>query len=50
MDNLFMEDFVDLKNIENENHIIRGDIRLKKLLLILIKILQVLLKIIIYKI
>ena len=32
MDNLFMEDFVDLKNIENENHIIRGDIRLKKII------------------
>ena len=33
MDNLFMEDFVDLKNIENENHIIRGDIRLKKIII-----------------
>lgn len=31
MDDLFMEDFVDLENMENEKHIIRGDIRLKEI-------------------
>ena len=31
MDDLFMEDFVDLENKENEKHIIRGDIRLKEI-------------------
>jgi len=31
MDNLFMEDFVELDNIHNEKHIIRGDIRLKEI-------------------
>ena len=29
MDNLFMEDFVDLDNMHNEEHVIRGNIRLK---------------------
>jgi carotenoid cleavage dioxygenase-like enzyme len=33
MDNLFMEDFVDVENLENEDHIIRGNIRLKKIIL-----------------
>ena len=31
MDNLFMEDFVDLENIENKEHILRGNIRLKEI-------------------
>lgn len=31
MDNLFMEDFVELENIHNEKHIIRGDLRLKEI-------------------
>lgn len=31
MDNLFMEDFVELENINNEEHIIRGDLRLKEI-------------------
>jgi carotenoid cleavage dioxygenase-like enzyme len=31
MDDLFMEDFVDLENVENEKHVIRGDIRLKEI-------------------
>ena len=31
MNDLFMEDFVDLENLENEKHIIRGDIRLKEI-------------------
>ena len=31
MDDLYMEDFVDLENVENEKHIIRGDIRLKEI-------------------
>ena len=31
MDNLFMEDFVELENMHNDKHIIRGDIRLKEI-------------------
>ena len=31
MNDLFMEDFVDLENLENEKHILRGDIRLKEI-------------------
>ncbi len=31
MDELFMEDFVDLDNLDNEKHVIRGNIRLKEI-------------------
>ena len=31
MDNLFMEDFVELDNINNEEHLIRGKLRLKEI-------------------
>ncbi len=31
MEDLFMEDFVDVENMHNEDHIIRGNIRLKEL-------------------
>lgn len=31
MDDLFMEDFVDLDNLDNEKHVIRGEIRLKEI-------------------
>lgn len=31
MDNLFMEDFVELDNLHNEKHVIRGEIRLKQI-------------------
>ena len=31
MDNLFMEDFVELENVHNKDHVIRGNIRLKQI-------------------
>ena len=31
MNNLFMEDFVELDNLHNEKHEIRGEIRLKQI-------------------
>lgn len=31
MDNLFMEDFVELENVHNEEHVIRGKLRLKEI-------------------
>ena len=31
MNNLFMEDFVELDNLHNEKHVIRGEIRLKQI-------------------
>lgn len=31
MDELYMEDFVELKNIENKEHLLRGNIRLKEI-------------------
>ncbi len=37
MDDLHMEDFVELDNLKNEEHIIRGELRLKKIVLNTVK-------------
>ena len=37
MDDLHMEDFVELDNLKNEEHVIRGELRLKKIVINTIK-------------